>query len=69
MVLWRFSICQEPAAPLEITSITCFHVEAGLHAELDTLGKALNQAGDGNLVAHLGELAGAGRAQQFPHRA
>src|SRR5256885_15113760 len=39
-------------------------VEPGLHAEGEPLGEALDAAGDADLVDHLGQLAGARRAQQ-----
>ena len=35
--------------------------------EVDAFGEALHQAGDADLVDHLGELAGAGRAHQADH--
>ena len=44
------------------------HVEARLEAHVQRLGQALQQAGDRDLVHHLGELPVAGRAQQR-HRA
>ena len=37
------------------------------HAEMDGLRRALHQAGNGDLVAHLGELARARRAEQLAH--
>ena len=60
MVLPRFSICQEPAAPLEITSSTASMSRPALLAEMDALGEALHETGDADLVDHLGELARAG---------
>src|SRR5690606_19893291 len=36
------------------------HVETGGGAEMDGFGETLDDSGDGNLVHHLGELAGAG---------
>ncbi|MEZ5627894.1 MAG: hypothetical protein R3E34_10265 [Rhodocyclaceae bacterium] len=39
------------------------HVQPGLLAKGDGLGQALHQAGDGNLVDHLGQLPGAALAQ------
>ena len=67
IVLWRFSICQEPAAPLEITSIDLFNIEAGALAEMQRFGESLDEAGDADLVDHLGELAGACRTHQADH--
>ena len=42
-------------------------VEPGLLAEMHALGQALHEAGDADLVDHLGQLAGAGRAHQPDH--
>ena len=42
-------------------------VEPGLLAEMDAFGQSLDEAGDADLVDHLGELAGAGRAHQPDH--
>jgi hypothetical protein len=43
-------------------SICQLHVQACLLAEGDALGQALHQAGDADLIDHLGELTGARRA-------
>ena len=64
MVGPRFSICQEPAAPLQMTSSTAWPSRPAFRAKASAFGEALDQAGDADLVDHLGELAGAGRAHQ-----
>ena len=43
-------------------------VEPGAHGEVDALGESLHQAGDADLVDHLGQLPRAGAAHQR-HRA
>ncbi len=50
-----------------MTSIDRFHVEACPLAEMNGFGEALHKSGNGDLVAHLGKLAGAGRSEQPPH--
>ena len=44
-----------------------FEVEPRLVAEMQSLGQPLHQPGDGDLVDHLGELAGARRPHQPDH--
>jgi hypothetical protein len=60
MVWPRLSICQDCAAPLPMTSITLSMSRPARPAEVHALGEPLHQAGDADLVDHLGELAGAG---------
>ena len=43
------------------------HVETGLHPEVDGLCQSLHEPGNGDLVAHLGQLTGSRRTQQLPH--
>jgi hypothetical protein len=49
---------------LEITSITASNVEPGGLAEMHGLGETLDDAGDGDLVHHLSELARPRRTEQ-----
>ena len=42
-----------------------FDIEAGFHGEVQRLGEPFDDAGDANLVRHLGELPGAGGAHQI----
>ena len=64
MVFQRFSICQDCAAPLEMVSITFSMSRPAFWAKCERLGQALHEAGDADLVDHLGELAGAGGPDQ-----
>ena len=62
--LVRFSICQLCAAPLEITSTTPLRYPGPPRAhQAKGFGHALHDAGDADLIDHLGELSGTGRAQ------
>ena len=44
--------------------MTARRVEPGLHREVQRLRQALNEAGDGDLIDHLCQLAGAARSHQ-----
>ncbi len=57
MVLCRFAICQDPAAPWLITSTTAAPSMPGLLTKEQRLGQALDEARDADLVHHLGDLA------------
>ena len=57
IVLPRFSICHDCAAPLLITSSTRFGIEPRALREVDALGQRLHESGDADLVDHLRQLA------------
>ena len=65
MVCQRLSICQDWAAPLEMVSITFSMSRPARLREMQRLGQAFDQPADADLVDHLGELAGARRADQI----
>ena len=58
----RFSSVQQPAAPLLDRSQHRLEIEAGARAVEQALADADHRAGDHDLIAHLGVLAGAGPA-------
>ena len=64
MVCQRLSICQDCAAPLEIVASTWSVSSPARCAKLTPSASACSSPRDADLVDHLGELAGAGRAQQ-----
>ena len=59
----RLSICQLWAAPLPMHVDDLLDVEPGALGEVHALRQTLHDAGDADLVDHLRELPGAGRAQ------
>ena len=60
----RFFICQEPAAPSEITSTTFEASRPDALGESKPLGQRLDEAADADLVDHLGKLSVADGAEQ-----
>jgi hypothetical protein len=61
MVWARSSICQDRAAPLEMVYHQPSRIEPAFMAKFMPSARALHQAGDADLVLHLGELAAATR--------